>query len=357
MDQPRPDRARAAPAAHSCLWGASLPPAATAPTGPPASRSPGGRGRRQPHTRPARTHRLPSPTNETRGARRPTRQPRASAAPAVAVLAGDNDAPRRRECAAGAARALPGCGWQVVLSVRWRRVATMRPDDTTVRLAPPSPSRAAAGSGSWRHGGGVGKRRANAMRLCGWRRPRPPGLRWQVVRPASSASVSARYHKLRAPSPVASHDAQVREGPGAAKRSAWSSWVHPCAALGPDAASCSRGTVLCAHVCSDGRARSLTTVCTRGLHGACGPTTRLAWSQRPDERLPREKGRQSPFSLGRGAGAAPRWGGRGQSPRRTTRGQAPTPPSPEAPKPRLTPSPRCPQRQSRTPLPSRPRPR
>jgi hypothetical protein len=140
------------------------------------NRSPGGRGRRQPHTRPTRTHRLPSPTNETRGARRPTRQPRASAAPAVAALAGDNDAPRRPGCAAGAARALPGCGWQRVRrcgggvrqrcvqtargggwrrprppglrlaagsAVRWWRGATMRPSGTSVRLAPPAPSRAA----------------------------------------------------------------------------------------------------------------------------------------------------------------------------------------------------------------------
>jgi hypothetical protein len=245
MDQPRPDRARAAPAAHSCLWGASLPPAATAPTGPPASRSPGGRGRRQPHTRPARTHRLPSPTNETRGARRPTRQPRASAAPAVAVLAGDNDAPRRRECAAGAARALPGCGWQLVLSVRWRRVATMRPDGASVRLAPPAPSRAAVGCGSWRHGGGVGNRRAQTARVCGWRRPRPAGLRLAHGAPAlSSAAVFPHHHKLHAPSPVASADAQVREGPGAAVRSEPSSIVHECAALGPGAALCSHGTLM-----------------------------------------------------------------------------------------------------------------
>jgi hypothetical protein len=155
-----------------------------------ASRSPGGRGRRQPHTRPARMNRLPRPTNEARGARRPRSQPSASAAPAVAVLAGDNDASERRECAAGAARALPGCGWQLI------------------------------------H--------------------------------ASSAPVSTRHHKLHAPSPVASPDAQVREGPGAAIGSVWSSFVHTCAALGPGAASCSRAVVRSAQLCSDGRARSLT---------------------------------------------------------------------------------------------------
>jgi hypothetical protein len=48
--------------------------------------------------------------------------------------------------------------------------------------------------------------------------------------------VSSRYHKLHAPSRVASPDAQVREGPGAAMGNAWSSLVHECAALGPDAA-------------------------------------------------------------------------------------------------------------------------
>jgi hypothetical protein len=59
--------------------------------------------------------------------------------------AGDN-ASRRRDCAAGAARALPGCGWQPVLSVRWWRRETTRQGDATVRLAPPAPSPAAAGS-------------------------------------------------------------------------------------------------------------------------------------------------------------------------------------------------------------------
>jgi hypothetical protein len=69
--------------------------------------------------------------------------------------------------------------------------------------------------------------------------------------------VFTRRHKLRAPSPVASHDAQVREGPGAAKGVELSSFVHKCAALGPDAASCSRCVVPGARLCSDGRARSL----------------------------------------------------------------------------------------------------
>jgi hypothetical protein len=183
--------------------------------GPTASRSPGGRGRRQPHIRPTRRHRLPSPTNEARGARRPTRQPSASADPAVAVVAGDKDAPKRHECAAGAARALPGC-------YETREACWTRP-----RFMP--------GGGSKTHA------------VCGW----------QLVH-SSSATVFSRDHKLRAPSPVASIDAQVREGPGAAVRSDWPSFVHTCAALGPDAAMGSRCVVTGLRLCSDGRARSLT---------------------------------------------------------------------------------------------------
>jgi hypothetical protein len=124
---------------------------------------------------------------------------------------------------------------------------------TGVRLAPPAPLGAAAGGWCWRHGGGVGQRCAQTVRVCGWRRPRPAGLRlaigpwcgggegercsratrvcgWQVVHSAAS-NVSTRQHKLHAPSRVASHDAQVREGPGAAVRSDWPSFVHTCAAL------------------------------------------------------------------------------------------------------------------------------
>jgi hypothetical protein len=62
--------------------------------------------------------------------------------------------------------------------------------------------------------------------------------------------------RLHAPSHVASHDAQVREGPGAAVGYPSPSFVHTCAALGPDAALCSRDAVICAPLCSDGRARS-----------------------------------------------------------------------------------------------------
>jgi hypothetical protein len=63
------------------------------------------------------------------------------------------------------------------VGVRWWRRVTMRPSGTRVRLAPPAPSGAAAGSWSCLDGGGVRKRRAQTERLCGWRRPRPPGLR------------------------------------------------------------------------------------------------------------------------------------------------------------------------------------
>jgi hypothetical protein len=95
--------------------------------------------------------------------------------------------------------------------------ATTLPNDTSVRLAPPAPSRAAADT---------------------WRAS--PRLR----RPSSPLQ-----HKLHAPSPVASLDAQVREGPGAAVGSALSSFVDDCAALGPDAASCSLSSS-CVHACA-----------------------------------------------------------------------------------------------------------
>jgi hypothetical protein len=84
--------------------------------------------------------------------------------------------------------------------------------------------------------------------------------------------VSTSQHKLHAPSPVASLDAQVREGPGAAVRSASPPFVHTCAALGPDAAPCPHGIVTGAHLCSGGRARSQTPTCN----------TRPPWSVWPD---------------------------------------------------------------------------
>jgi hypothetical protein len=252
----------------SCRWDASLPDATTVSPAPPASRSPGGRGRRQPHGRavwprrchsppPCRQHHLPTAAREGAGGasrtvvpfgrvvvpgpptrpapttrpneslRRGTRLAASTTSTWLVHRAGSagNDAPKRHECAAGAARALSGCGWQVVL---------------------PTLLVASGNDAAKRHECAAGA--ARALSGCGW----------QLVRPASSASVSARYHKLRAPSPVASHDAQVREGPGAAVWSAGSSFVHECAALGPAAASCSRAIVRSAHVCSDGRARRWT---------------------------------------------------------------------------------------------------
>jgi hypothetical protein len=85
--------------------------------------------------------------------------------------------------------------------------------------------------------------------------PSSPGTR-RMDGTMGVAVVLTSQHKLRAPSPVASPDAQVREGPGAAVRSAPLSFVHECAALGPDAALCSHGVVMRAQMCSDGRARS-----------------------------------------------------------------------------------------------------
>jgi hypothetical protein len=243
MGQPQPGRARAAPAAQSCRLGASFPDATTAPTGPAASRSPGGRGRRQPHSRavwPRRYH----PSRRRQHGRR-----------SQAVVSWGPD------------------GTVNATGLVHGRRATTNSMGTTVRLAPPAPSRAAAGSGSCRCGVGVRKRRAQTTRPCGWRHPRPPGLRLAHGAPAScSVAVFSLHLKLHAPSPVASPDAQVREGPGAAVRSKESSFVHPCAALGPDAASCSHAVVLGARMCSAGRARSHTHTCTRGSHGACGPT-------------------------------------------------------------------------------------
>jgi hypothetical protein len=195
MGQPQPGRARAAPAAQSCRLGASFPDATTAPTGPAASRSPGGRGRRQPHSRavwPRRYH----PSRRRQHGRR-----------SQAVVSWGPD------------------GTVNATGLVHGRRATTNSMGTSVRLAPPAPSRAAVG---------------------GWSTP------------AASSDVSTRHHQLRAPSPVASPDAQVREGPGAAVRSAGLSFVQPCAALGPDAASCSHAVVMGARGCSDGRARSQT---------------------------------------------------------------------------------------------------
>jgi hypothetical protein len=89
--QPQPGRPRAAPAAHSSPSSSSLPDA---------------------HERD--WWRSPSHPG-------PTRQPPASAARAGAVLTGGNDVPRRHDRAAGAARALPGCGWPMARPprVRW----------------------------------------------------------------------------------------------------------------------------------------------------------------------------------------------------------------------------------------------
>jgi hypothetical protein len=83
--QPQPARARAAPAAHPCRLGASLPLAKTAPS---RAAFPGGC--------------LVGPGGD--GERHRARS-----------WASGNDELGGDECTAGAARALPGCGWQSVL--------------------------------------------------------------------------------------------------------------------------------------------------------------------------------------------------------------------------------------------------
>jgi hypothetical protein len=207
------------------VWQRRYPLPPPAPPAPPANRSPGGRGRRQPHTRAVWAHLCHPPPPRRQGRRSHSvvswdderRVPRS--------WAKGGDAFEWDECAAGAARALPGCGWQLVPG------AVVAGDNDA-----PERHECAAGA-------------ARAL----------PGCGWQLVH-SSSATVFSRDHKLRAPSPVASIDAQVREGPGAAVRHAWPFFVHTCAALGPGAAVRSQSVVTRKRWCSDGRARSLTNV-------------------------------------------------------------------------------------------------
>jgi hypothetical protein len=103
--QPQPGKARAAPAAHSHRLAASLSPATTATAG--AARAVASWGDERCMSR---------------------------------SWAKRDDAFEWDECAAGAARALPGCGWQVVLATRWWRRATTRPDGTSVSLAHAAPA-------------------------------------------------------------------------------------------------------------------------------------------------------------------------------------------------------------------------
>jgi hypothetical protein len=150
---------------------------------------------------------------------------------------------------------------------------------------------------------------------------RRPMLSAAAAAAAARACVFFCHHKLHAPSPVASHDAQVREGPGAAQGADLSSFVHACAALGPGAASCpsssSRvhgGAATGAHAVGHAREQwaSMERVARHSVsHGA----------QSPDERLPREKGRQAPFLLAGVQGQRPAGvqgqrpaGGQGQRP-------------------------------------------
>jgi hypothetical protein len=177
------------------------------------------------------------PALHSRAQRTPVRTPRQRRVPRAlvhrgkprgwALVAGGGGwkHPTTRPPAPPAARALPGCGWRVVLAAR----VVASGNDV------PKGHECAAGA-------------ARALPGCGWR----------VVLAAASSDISTRHHQPRAPSPVASPDAQVREGPGAAVGSAPVSFVHPCAALGPAAASCSHGVVMRVRVCSDGRARSHT---------------------------------------------------------------------------------------------------
>jgi hypothetical protein len=175
--------------------------------------------------------------------------------------------------------------------VRCWRVATMRPDGTGVRLAPPAPSGAAVGPCCDRH-----------------------RLRQRVF---------TRQHKLHAPSQVASTDAQVREGPGAATGSALSSFVQECAALGPDAASCSSSRYV-VHCCAATGAHAV-----RHPREHAAPMERVdrqcvsCSAQRPDERLPREKGRRAPFLLAGGQGQRPAGGAGGKAPAGGAGGKAP----------------------------------
>jgi hypothetical protein len=108
---------------------------------------------------------------------------------AARVLASGNDAAKRHDCAAGAARALPGCGWQRVLALRWWRMVAMRPKGTNVRLAPPAPSRAAVGGGSTRT-------------VRGWLAALRSSVAWPGRRadPASFRALAAGHHgPARAP--------------------------------------------------------------------------------------------------------------------------------------------------------------
>jgi hypothetical protein len=167
--------------------------------------------------------------------------------------------------------------------------ATTQPDGTRVRLAPPAPSRAAVGTCS------PVFRRMFPLATTSYKRPAP----WLPP------------------------DAQVREGPGAAKGSASSFFVYKCAALGPGAAPCSRTVVSCAHLCSDGRARSQTPTGTRGLPWSVWPDKPSRIAHKAGQESAENQGAQTLGSLPRcrvrspagGAGGKAPAGGAGAAPR------------------------------------------
>jgi hypothetical protein len=146
------------------------------------------------------------------------------------------------------------------------------------------PVRLRLAAGGWRLAAGGWRLAAAAAAAV-----RRAGSRKQQVRPTTSRSwylgggewTAARHdcRSFHSPPQVACAqprgppDAQVREGPGAAVGSTSPSFVHACAALGPGAAPCSRGVFGSARLCSDGRARSLTNVCTRGPPWSVWPDT------------------------------------------------------------------------------------
>jgi hypothetical protein len=266
--QPQPGRARAAPAAHACRSGASLPHAETAPEG-------GALGDAERHRAlPCATPVVPSigGTCKRRGGfeTRPYVHPespgtrRMDRTTGVArLLASGNDACDRHECAAGAARALPGCGWQPVLAPR----VVASGNDVAKRHA------CAAGA-------------ARALPGCG-------------------CDVAHGHHKLHAPSPVASLDAQVRDGP------------RRCPVLPVLHHLCNCSAATGAHAVRHTRGRGASMERVAGHPVSCS-------AQRPDERLPREKGRPAPFLLAGVQGQSPAGGAGGSAPRRTRWGKAPT---------------------------------
>jgi hypothetical protein len=232
--QPQPGRARAAPAAHSCRLAASLPLATTAPPAPAASRSPGGRGRRQPHTRAVWLR------------RRPLTPLGARTTSTSSSLQGD-------PCGPGCSR--PTWSWAPVTCVDRRQRCAQRGRVCGWRRPRPPGLRLAGGSG----GAGIGerKRRGQTARVCGWRRPRPPGLRLALVHP-SFGDCFRLLPQVTSAQPSGLPRCTSARGP---RRCRTVRMVVICAHL------CSAGTrrclvflvaVLCANVCSDGRARSWT---------------------------------------------------------------------------------------------------